>query len=345
MIRIVTLVVLYLITLTTTAQTKFEKGMQQAFTLMQENKLDEAANLFERIGNTETKNWLPYYNLALLKTRTTFGMKDNAVIEAQLKNATDFVDKADAISPDNSEIYVLKALINVAKVASNPMVYGASLSVPTTDLYKKAIELNKNNPRAHSGLAEFEMGSARFFKQDLTPFCTRLQESIAIYDTFETESKFHPNWGKDRVLEILKSCGNIATKPATKVVAKIIETTSKSTGTITIKVTVPNITSNKGNVQFGLYSKQTFMQTPLVSKVSEIKEGACTVEFKNVKAGEYAIICFHDLNGNSKMDYDEQMMPLEDYGISNNPMLMGPPTFDAAKFTVENKSLDLTIKF
>ncbi len=207
MIRLVLVAIMYLMSLVTFSQTKFEQGMQQAFQLLEENKLEEASNLFERIGNAEPTNWLPYYNLSLLKTRTTFGMKDNEVIEAQLKIATEFADKADAISPDNSEIYVLKGLINVAKIASNPMVYGASLSAETTQLYQKAIALDATNPRAVSGLADYEMGGARFFKQDLTPYCKKLQESIALYDAFKPASKLHPNWGKGRVLEVLKSCG------------------------------------------------------------------------------------------------------------------------------------------
>ena len=300
----------------TYSQTKFEQGMQQAFILMQENKNDEAANLFERIGNAASTNWLPYYNVALLKTRATFGLKDLAKIEAQLAIATEFVDKADAISPNNSEIYVLKGLINVAKIASNPMVYGASLSGATTQLYQKAIAFDNKNPRAHSGLTEFEMGSARFFKQDLTPYCKRLQASVALYDNFKPESNFHPNWGKDRVLQMLKSCGTLNEAKAETV-----------------------------NIKFALYDKKTFMLAPLNAKVGVITKGVTAVVFENVKAGEYAIVCYHDSNDNNKMDFDELMMPKEDYGVSNNPQLMGPPTFDAAKFTVENKSLDLTIKF
>jgi len=114
---------------------------------------------------------------------------------------------------------------------------------------------------------------------------------------------------------------------------------------ITITVNVPNVTSNKGTVQFGLYNKETFMRNPLEAKIAKIINGKCEVVFENVESGVYAITCFHDANENGVMDFTEAHMPLEDYGISNNPALMGPPTFDVAKFTVENKSLDLTLKF
>ncbi len=114
---------------------------------------------------------------------------------------------------------------------------------------------------------------------------------------------------------------------------------------ITITVNVPNVTSDKGTVQFGLHTKATFGKKPLDTKIVTVVDGKCEVVFENVQAGVYAITCFHDANENGIMDFSEGHMPLEDYGISNNPTLMGPPTFEIAKFTVENKSLDLTLKF
>ncbi|MET2985017.1 DUF2141 domain-containing protein [Aureibaculum conchae] len=332
MIRIVTALVIFLVSQVTYSQTKFEQGMQQAFQLMEENKNEEAANAFERIAQVETDNWLPYYNLALLKARTTFEMKDKTKVAAELKAAEAYAEKADDISPDNSEIYVLKAFINVAKIVMDPMTYGASLTPATTDLYQKAIRLNTNNPRAHSGLVEFEMGGARYFGQDLTPHCKRLQATIALYDNFKPESKFHPNWGKEWVIEVLKGCD-------------ITDETTEEEKAITITVNVPNVTSDKGMVRFALYDKTTFMQKPLDAKATNINQGKSKIKFEDVKPGEYAIICYHDSNNNDKFDFDANGMPAEDWSMSNNPVLMGPPTFDVAKFTVENKSLDLTIKF
>ena len=53
MVRIVILVVIYFVSQLTHSQTKFEEGMQQAFSLMSENKYDEATNMLERIANAE----------------------------------------------------------------------------------------------------------------------------------------------------------------------------------------------------------------------------------------------------------------------------------------------------
>ena len=45
------------------------------------------------------------------------------------------------------------------------------------------------------------------------------------------------------------------------------------------------------------------------------------------------------------MDFQDNGMPLEDYGVSNNPMSYGPPQFDAAKFVVADKNVTLVIRF
>lgn len=342
MVRIVIIVVIYFISQLSHAQAKFEQGMQQVFTLMSENKYDEASNMLERIANAEPENWLPPYHIALLKTRTSFSIKDKTKQEAQIKSAEDFIVDADALAPNNSEIYVVKAMINVAKIASNPMVNGAALSGPTYELYHKAIAFDKTNPRAHSGLVEFEMGSARFFKQDLTPFCKRLQESIKLYDAFKPAEKFSPKWGKEWTLQVLKGCGS------EKMISEPTTTSVKvATENFSITVTVPNISGTEGEVLVVLYnSSESFAKRePIATKKSKIVDGKISVIFEDIAAGTYAVVCLHDKNANKRMDFDSNGMPQEAYGSSNNRMRMGPPNFEDAKFTVENKSLDLTVRF
>jgi uncharacterized protein (DUF2141 family) len=46
-------------------------------------------------------------------------------------------------------------------------------------------------------------------------------------------------------------------------------------------------------------------------------------------------VCFHDENGNGKLDKNVVGIPKEGYGASNNPARkMRPPTFEEAKFAV-----------
>ncbi|MEZ4841981.1 MAG: DUF2141 domain-containing protein [Flavobacteriaceae bacterium] len=127
--------------------------------------------------------------------------------------------------------------------------------------------------------------------------------------------------------------------------AQSVSTEEKLNEGQTIKVTVPSVLSSEGDVKFALYVKEGFLTRPIMAKSGKIVDKTSNVEFENVQPGEYAIVCYHDKNSNNKLDFNEMGMPLEDYGSSNNVYRMGPPTFEDAKFTVENKSLDLTIKF
>jgi len=70
-------------------------------------------------------------------------------------------------------------------------------------------------------------------------------------------------------------------------------------------------------------SQQTFI------KIDKLTEGA------------YAILCFQDLNGNHKLDFNNYI-PDEPWGLSNNKMLMGPPAWQDAVFKLK-RDLNLDI--
>lgn len=113
----------------------------------------------------------------------------------------------------------------------------------------------------------------------------------------------------------------------------------------TIKVSVVNALNDNGTVAFAIYNQENFMKAPLYSKSATIENGISTVIFENIQKGEYAIICFHDSNSNDRMDFQENGMPKESYGTSNNALSFGPPEFDNSKFLVNNEDLILEIKF
>ncbi len=114
----------------------------------------------------------------------------------------------------------------------------------------------------------------------------------------------------------------------------------------TLQVAVTNVTSDAGTVQFGLYTKDNFMKAPpLKSASSTIKNGKASVVFESLEPGTYAVIAFHDANGNDKMDFETNGMPKESYGTSNNIMSMGPPRWEDSKFEMTEQSTALEIRF
>ncbi|KJD33582.1 hypothetical protein PK35_07010 [Tamlana nanhaiensis] len=114
----------------------------------------------------------------------------------------------------------------------------------------------------------------------------------------------------------------------------------------TITVTIENITNSNGHVIISLHNEATFMKTaPLKIEKSVIKDGKITAILKNVTPGTYAIIGLHDENDNNRMDFETTGMPKESYGVSNNPVLFGPPQFAQAKFNVTDQNIEMKLIF
>jgi uncharacterized protein (DUF2141 family) len=112
-----------------------------------------------------------------------------------------------------------------------------------------------------------------------------------------------------------------------------------------ITLNVTNLITDDGKVSFFLFDEVTFMKSPLKTTQAIIVNGKSSVSFKNLDKGEYSIICFHDMNDNGIMDVNNKGIPSEAYGVSNNIITFGPPTFFSTKFSLLEEDVNLEIKF
>src|SRR4051812_36400536 len=72
----------------------------------------DLANAFERIGDAEKTQWLPYYYASYCTITTAFAGKDNSKNDAIADKAQQLIDKAEAIlGKENSETDVIKSMI------------------------------------------------------------------------------------------------------------------------------------------------------------------------------------------------------------------------------------------
>ena len=76
-----------------------------------------------------------------------------------------------------------------------------------------------------------------------------------------------------------------------------------------------------------------------------IKDNAGTCDFKSLAPGAYALVVFHDENGNGKFDQNFLGIPQEGYGFSNNAHpRFSAPKFSDCSFDYKGGELTLTIK-
>lgn len=105
-------------------------------------------------------------------------------------------------------------------------------------------------------------------------------------------------------------------------------------GAADLEVAAHPVRSGEGTVKLMLFEREEgFRKEDKARQVLSLPAGPGTVvgRFGNLPPGRYAVIAYHDENGDGKLNLRFGMFPKEGYGLSNNPKLSGPPKFaDAA---------------
>lgn len=104
---------------------------------------------------------------------------------------------------------------------------------------------------------------------------------------------------------------------------------------LTIELT--GVRHDRGELSIGLYQDpRTFRKEPQAFQVHKLPAtpGSVTLALEDLPAGRYAIMAYHDEDGNGELNRRFGMFPTEGYALSNNPRVMGPPSFEDSAFEV-----------
>lgn len=114
----------------------------------------------------------------------------------------------------------------------------------------------------------------------------------------------------------------------------------------TLHVTVENIRNDSQPVRVLLFnSPDSFPDEERCYKVQATTgtEGTAVVEFTDLAPGAYAIMAYHDENEDNRLNRVLGMWPSEGYGLSLNPLVMGPPTFQETSFELPDQGLSVAL--
>ena len=164
------------------------------------------ANNFERIGTSEKTQWLPFYYAALCQVNYTYMEQDKTKVDAIADKATELIDKANALQPNNSEISTIKSMIASSHMMVNPMQRYMEYGPEAQSFIDAAMQQDPTNPRP-----EYLKGQGlKYTPEQFGGGCATakpvLQSSLAKYNTFKAVSEIHPNWGKQRVEMLIGEC-------------------------------------------------------------------------------------------------------------------------------------------
>lgn len=192
----------------------YEQAMKKELLEMKKaassSDLQKSANGFARIAAMMPEEWLPDYYAALALANAGFrsqgGTEEKDAFFAQAKK---HADKAATNSPNNSEIVALQGFITMGELAVDPNSRGQHLSGVAMQTFGKAVELNRQNPRALMMLGQMELGMAQFFGQGPEKACGLIKSSLELFEKEEAnsvEGTLQPTWGKEMALQLKGVC-------------------------------------------------------------------------------------------------------------------------------------------
>lgn len=186
---------------------KYMKAMQDKMmavdTTMKPDALMALSASFERIGNAEKTQWLPYYYAAFTQINAAYmmmGSGGNLVekLDPVADKAEAMLGKAQALAGAHSEIEVIKKMIANIRSWADPMNRFMKFKPAQDEAMAKAKQLNPDNPRIYILEAEDKLytppqfGGSKEKAKEL--FNTALQK----FETFKPASGIDPNWGRGR---------------------------------------------------------------------------------------------------------------------------------------------------
>jgi|EndMetStandDraft_6_1072998.scaffolds.fasta_scaffold14216_3 uncharacterized protein (DUF2141 family) len=103
-----------------------------------------------------------------------------------------------------------------------------------------------------------------------------------------------------------------------------------------LTLTFPDLKAKTGQVMIAVYDSAQGWASGKPVRAASASAAAPTVKIVALPAGTYAVRAFQDVDDDGKMGKNPFGMPTEPFGFSNDaPVMMGPPSFDAAAFAVK----------
>jgi uncharacterized protein (DUF2141 family) len=113
-----------------------------------------------------------------------------------------------------------------------------------------------------------------------------------------------------------------------------------SQGPYTLTVDIEGVVNSRGVVGVLVFSSAAGWperaSAALTSKAVPAREGLTELLITGLDEGDYAVVVLHDENENRKLDRNRLHLPVEQWGMSNNPKhFLSAPSFSEASFRLE----------
>ncbi len=189
------------------AQSKFEDAMTRGLGQLKDAKtasdLTDVSSFFERVGDAEKTQWLPYYYAALSLYRSAWVDK-SADKDKIADKCKDFITKAQVIE-NNADLYCLVQQVVILQLMVDPMSRWQTYGALAKDALADATKADPTNPRIYylQGMTTFNTPEAYGGGKALAK--PMFQKSVDLFKTY-VPKPFYPDWGKEDAEKMLEQC-------------------------------------------------------------------------------------------------------------------------------------------
>lgn len=185
-------------------ETRMMESINSIKTTNSIEEFQELANQFERIAGAEADKWLPSYYASYCHVMMSFRTREGDQIDQLLDIAQEYLNKAMKIAPAESELLVLQAMLHQGRISVDFMNRGMKYAAKAQEMLEKAKAHNPENPRIYYLMGENIYNTPPFAGGGPEKALPYLKEAKTKFDTFQSESALHPNWGRENNERLLE---------------------------------------------------------------------------------------------------------------------------------------------
>lgn len=154
---------------------------------------------FLEIANDEKSKWQPYYYASLVTVQKgieLFRANELDKLDEVADAAQIMLDKANNLSANNAEIYILQKMILNLRIMVNPVERYMEFGEESEQNLNKARKIDPENPRINLLEAQEIYFMPQEYGGSKEEGLKLFEKAINQINTYPKKSEFYPSWGK-----------------------------------------------------------------------------------------------------------------------------------------------------
>lgn len=190
---------------------KFVSAMKSNLALFDSAKTVEdfqkVANTFQRIGDAEKTQWLPYYyaGLSLSIAGWMPDMKDKDGNAGRMNALCDKAESMTTVDADKAEIFTIRNMAATQQMMVDPQSRWMSYGQTASQAIEKGLKLDPNNPRLYYLQGQSLFNTPEQFGGGKDKAKPVFEKAVQLYKQAKPK-ELYPRWGQPQAEEMIAQC-------------------------------------------------------------------------------------------------------------------------------------------